>query len=94
MITRRELLLTILAAPIVPSILTPTITIPECLDNYLYDGAAGGGKTAYMKLYGVPYYESNASSGEWIGIPRINVVRKDLCDLITQIKGSNIWEWE
>lgn len=37
-------------------------------------------RTAEMKLYGIPYHESNASSDQWLGF-----IRKEACEEIRNL---------
>jgi len=73
--TRRELFKLILAAPFV-KIVKKSLENPYMSQAYenrlemLYGGNAGGGKTDSISLYGIPYHESNATTGTWLGFSR------------------------
>jgi hypothetical protein len=36
----------------------------------------------YAALYGIPYHQSNASTGQWLGIPRGDSVYKELAEMV------------
>ncbi len=43
-----------------------------------------------VSLYGIPYHQSNLSTGTWLGFSRSNIIKEELKELIVKLEYNKI----